>query len=270
VCKTKFWTPLHYACHHSCDLGSIHVVFQAHPSAVYIKDKEGKVPTDWLNPNFSPEKRGNVIKMLSQGGSVTTNEGIGGAVKAREEAHIEKLQFVRQVKVYTIPLAGIFRFVGGLHSVVEVSYGIYKESVWIERVGDNEKGNNVVFKYPTPSLDLRGFRMASGLQIKSGLCMYEVYEFAEACGTNPYCVGTNNCHVLAMDLFNFCLSESGKDERLIHDEELPNRVLATLAKYLPGTVSSGSELVDLDLSVLSLLHHQKVQPLGTRANKHYT
>ena len=44
VCKTRFWTPLHYACHHSCDLGSIHVVFQAHPSAVYIEDKEGKFP----------------------------------------------------------------------------------------------------------------------------------------------------------------------------------------------------------------------------------
>jgi hypothetical protein len=144
-----------------------------------------------------------------------------------------------------VPLAGFGGYLGGMHSIVELEYErpINKiEAVWIERVGDlNDTGSNVVVRHSSKRPDLKLFAEAHSHHLKVWLSMFQVYEFVEVCGMNPYCVRTNNCHVFAIDLFNFCLDIETKDERLVRERDLPNQVLARVAKMMYFSASARSQ-----------------------------
>jgi hypothetical protein len=176
------WTPLHYACRHYSSLGVISLVLRAYPDAIGIVDKNGRAPFDCLPSSLSPKEIDAVKQISFQDDVVSISNGIGGARRAREKPWVEQLQFVKHVKIYTVPLGGFVGFIGGLHSIVELHHernASHKvEAVWIERVGvATDTGSNVVVTDPTKRSDLKLIAEAHSRDLKDGLSMFEVHEF---------------------------------------------------------------------------------------------
>ena len=74
------------------------------------------------------------------------------------------------------------------------------------------------------------FKFAKGADIKEGLNLYAVFQQAKQWGNIPYHLHKNNCHRLAVDLFNFCLRD-GSTKRIL-PEQVPNRILSWMASKI--------------------------------------
>jgi hypothetical protein len=221
-----------------------------------VKNKKGQLPIDCVGElpvgergkpsSASPEDMKSLLRMPrdSSATNATIQDGVGGERVRRDDARIEKQQTITNVEIYQVPLPGIPGTLGGVHSIVKIvciyrnaDHFKFKATVWVERVAEGDGGNNVVItREPLVALTL--FREAHDTDIKNKLSLFSVLEQAKEWGKIAYSLHEKNCHILAVNLFNFCLKEGSP--KIISRRQIPNQIQSWFAATLLGNQGSSS------------------------------
>jgi len=184
---------LHIACQNNSSFEILQLLVQVYPKGRQKKNKEGKIPIDYIG-NIHMNKRAIELLTTAYVAHVATiASGVGGEAYTRKTPEVEQKLNIERIETLHFP---------------QNEFSLKQtDTVIIEYCGDSR----VLFTENKNSYkEFKSKHEADRIDIRDNINLYEVLEEAKVWEKTKYHVHENNCHVFALNIFNFCLKSTSR------------------------------------------------------------